>query len=219
MLVDDSVTSERVSDLSGRREVVDVIRDTYHREKHWVTDPAGQFPEADLDRNDISWFMTKVDGKPAGVMRVHYDPPLAEYAKYGGFEFVDRAPDIEEFCRTNRVAEIGRFAVLPEFRGRFVVAADLMRAATEETVARGFTHFVTDVFEDDPHSPLGFHTRVMGFYRVATHEVGELQSESRRITLVLDLKACYQRLRVRRNWFFRYMTDQWATALHKRLAA
>jgi hypothetical protein len=59
----------------------------------------------------------------------------------------------------------------------------------------------------------------LGFYPVATHEIGELQSQSRRITLVLDLKACYRRLSVRRNWLFCCMTGHWADALHRRLAA
>jgi Acetyltransferase (GNAT) family len=217
MTFDENMASVRVSDEITRRAVVRVLRATYLYEKRWVKSPSAQIPRSDLARPDISWFLAMVAGRPAGVLRVLYDPPLVEYTKYG-FTLLDSAPNIEEFVKSNRVAEIGRFAVMPRFRGKFIIAAELMRAATEETVARGFTHFVTDVFEDDPHSPLGFHTRVMGFYPVATHEVGELQSQSRRITLVLDLKACYQRLRVRRNWFFRYMTGQWADALHQRLA-
>lgn len=218
MNVDDHVTSVRVADEATRRAVVRVLRATYLYEKRWVANPGGQIPRSDLGRSDISWFLTTVRGRPAGVLRVHFDPPLAEYAKYG-FKLLDTAPNIEEFVASNRVAEIGRFAVMPRYRGKFIIAAELMRAAAEETVARGYTHFVTDVFEDDPHSPLGFHTRVMGFHPVATHDIGELQSQSRRITLVLDLKACYRRLSVRRSWFFRYMTGQWADALHQRLAA
>ena len=218
MNVDDHVTSVRVADEATRRAVVGVLRATYLYEKRWVKSPGGQIPRSDVTRADISWFLATVRGRPAGVLRVHFDPPLAEYAKYG-FKLLGSAPDIEEFVTSNRVAEIGRFAVMPRYRGKFIIAAELMRAAAEETVARGYTHFVTDVFEDDPHSPLGFHTRVMGFHPVATHDIGELQSQSRRITLVLDLKACYRRLSVRRNWFFRYMTGQWAEALHQRLAA
>ena len=218
MTIDETVTSERVCDETTRRAVVEVLRATYHREKRWVAEPSEQIPPSDLDRSDISWFLAKVCGRPAGVVRVLYDPPLAEYATYG-LKLLDTAPDVEEFIKTNRVAEIGRFAVVREHRRNFIIAAELMRAATEETVARGFTHFVTDVFEDDPHSPLGFHTRVMGFYAVATHDAGELQAKNRRITLVLDLKDCYRRLSARRSWFFRYMTGQWADALHRRLAA
>ena len=123
------------------------------------------------------------------------------------------------FLAANRIAEIGRFAVLPEYRGSMMVAAALMRVATEEAVRRGFTHFITDVFEDDPHSPYGFHTRVIGFHPVATHDIGELNSTSRRITLILDLKAAYNRLRRRGNWIYRYLTRRWDASLHERLAA
>jgi ribosomal protein S18 acetylase RimI-like enzyme len=218
MNVDHTVTSVRVADQATRRAVVRVLRATYLYEKRWVAKPGDQIPRSDLGCSDISWFLARIRGRPAGVLRVHFDPPLAEYARYG-FKLLDSAANIEEFVTSNRVAEIGRFAVMPRYRGKFIIAAELMRAAAEETVARGYTHFVTDVFEDDPHSPLGFHTRVMGFHPVATHDIGELQSQSRRITLVLDLKACYRRLSVRRSWLFRYMTGQWADALHQRLAA
>lgn len=217
MILDDSVISERVIDEGGRRGAIEILRETYLREKRWVTDPARQFPLEDLDRDDVSWFVAEVNGQAAGVVRVLYDPPLGEYAHYG-FKPLDAGLDVEAFVRDNRVAEIGRFAVVPRYRKRIMVAAALMRAAAEETVARGYTHFVTDVFEDDPHSPFGFHTRVMGFHAVATHEIGELQSRSRRITLVLDLKAAYQRLRARRNWIFRYLTERWGESLHRRLA-
>jgi len=217
MSSDRSVVATRVFDEAGRSEVIDVLRATYHSEKRWVHDPAGQILPGDLSSEHISWFVVKIDGKPAGVLRVLFNPPLAEYAKYG-FKLLDTAPDINVFLRDNRVAEIGRFAVLPAFRGKIAVATALMGRATEETLERGFTHFVTDVFEDDPHSPFGFHTRVIGFDAVATHDVGELHSRSRRITLVLDLKAAYKRLRARRNWVFRYLTGSWAEALHQRLA-
>ncbi len=94
-----------------------------------------------------------------------------------------------------------------------------MRSATAETVARGYTHFVTDVFENDPHSPFGFHTRVMGFLPVATHDFGELRCDSRRITLVLDLRAAYKRLKTRGNWLYRYVTAPWNEAQHRAMAA
>ena len=89
---------------------------------------------------------------------------------------------------------------------------------TRETVERGFTHYITDVFENDPHSPYGFHTRVMGFDPVATHDLGELACASRRITLILDLKAAYQRLRRRRGWIYRALTADWDEGLHGRFA-
>lgn len=211
------VTVERVVDEAGRLSVVDVLRATYLREKRWVSDPAAQIPPEDIERPDLSWFVARVRGRPAGVLRILYDPPLAAYAKYG-LKLIDPTLRVEEFLRDNRIAEIGRFAVTPRYRRRFMLAAALMRASTAETVARGYTHFITDVFEDDRHSPYGFHTRVMGFHPVATHDVGELQCRSRRITMVLDLKAAYQRLKLRGNWVYRYLTGEWDDALHRRLA-
>ena len=77
---------------------------------------------------------------------------------------------------------------------------------------------MTDVFEDDQHSPYGFHTRVMGFAPVATHDLGELQCKSRRITMVLDLKAAYRRLKQSGNWMYRYLTCEWSEQLHRLLA-
>jgi ribosomal protein S18 acetylase RimI-like enzyme len=215
---DAGVTARRVADEADRRAVIEVLRATYHREKRWVTDPETQAPPDDLNKSAISWFIVHVDSHPAGVLRVLYDPPLAQYAKYG-FKVLDPSVRVEEFVRQHRIAEIGRFAVLPRYRGRIMVAAALMRAAAEETVARGYTHFVTDVFEDNPHSPYGFHTRVMGFRPVATHDTGELHCRSRRITLVLDLKAAYRRLKARGSWLFRYLTGHWKVALHRRLVA
>ena len=99
-----------------------------------------------------------------------------------------------------------------------LVAAALIRASTMDTVRRKFTHYVTDVFEDDPNSPYGFHTRVMGFTPVGSHMTGELYSQSRRITLVLDLASAYKRLQSRGNWIFRYLTEGWDEGLHKTLA-
>jgi ribosomal protein S18 acetylase RimI-like enzyme len=212
------VMVRRVSDETDRRHAVEALRETYDREKRWIADADAQVPVGDLARTDVSWFIVTMRGRPAGVLRVLYDPPLAEYAKYG-FKLIDPALRVEDFIRRHRIAEIGRFAVLPRYRRRFMVAAALMRAATAETVARGYTHFVTDVFEDDPHSPLGFHTRVMGFFPVATHEVGELACSSRRITLVLDLRAAYKRLKARGNFMFRYLTGRWDEALHQHMLA
>lgn len=208
----------RVVDAAGRRQAIDVLAATYCHEKAWATDPDALIPPDDLQSPHIAWFVAVVDGRPSGVLRILFAPPLGLYAEYG-FKLLDTGINVEEFIRNNRIAEIGRFAVVPEFRSNFMVAATLMRAAVDETLARGFTHFVTDVFEDDPHSPYGFHTRVMGFFPVATHDVGELRSASRRITLVLDLRAAYKRLKKRGNWLFRYLTGRWDEALHQHMVA
>jgi hypothetical protein len=109
--------------------------------------------------------------------------------------------------------------VLPDRRGQIMVAATLMRAVTIDSLERGITHLITDVFEDDAHSPYGFHIRVLGFHPVATHDVGELNSRSRRITLLLDIPAAYKRLRGRNHWFYRYLASVLPDRLQQRLAA
>ena len=215
---DACVSARRVVDEADRRRVIEILAATYHDEKHWVKDAAAQIPPADLDSSDIAWFLVSLGDCAAGALRVLYDPPLAQYAAYG-LKLLDPSLRIDDFIKRHRIAEVGRFAVKSEFRGRLTIAAALMRAATEETVARGYTHFVTDVFEDDPHTPYGFHTRVMGFAPVATHDIGELHCRSRRITLILDLRSAYKRLKERDNWVFRFLTSRWDDTLHRRLAA
>jgi ribosomal protein S18 acetylase RimI-like enzyme len=198
-----------------RAAALQVLQATYQDEKRWVQHAESQLPESDLSSDNLSWFIAYRRGEPAGVLRVYYDPPL--YTTYD-IKLVRDDLDVETFLRTNRIAEIGRFAIVPRYRRNLLIAVALMRAATRETVERGFTHYITDVFEDDPHSPYHFHTMVMGFDPVATHEQGELACASRRITMILDLKAAYQRLRRRKSWIFRSLTKDWDEQLHARLA-
>jgi hypothetical protein len=152
MNLESRLSVERVVDETGRQHVIDVLRATYLREKRWVTDPEAQIPPEDLQCEEISWFVVSRRSRPAGVLRIRYDAPPAAYAKYG-FKLLDPELPVENFLRDNRIAEIGRFAVIPRYRRTFMVAAALIRAATAETVARGYTHFITDVFEDEAHSP------------------------------------------------------------------
>ncbi|ODT26394.1 MAG: GNAT family N-acetyltransferase [Alphaproteobacteria bacterium 64-6] len=211
------IRAARIFTETGRRAALAVLAATYQGEKGWVSDPEAQIPRSDVRRRDIAWYIVRVDGQPAGVLRTLFDPPVKQYLEYG-LKFTNPSMDIERLLSGTRIAEVGRFAVLPEHRGNLMLAAALMRASTREMVLRGYTHVITDVFEDDPHSPLGFHTRVMGFQQIATHDHGELNCGSRRITLVLDLKSSYQRLKTRGNWFYRYLTAQWPETLHRRFA-
>jgi ribosomal protein S18 acetylase RimI-like enzyme len=210
------VVARRVAEERDRRHVVEVLAATYCREKQWVSDPEMQVPSADLERRDVAWFVATIDGRAAGALRVLYDPPYSQYLGYG-LKMLDGTVDVDDFLRHHRLAEVGRFAVIPEFRGRFIVAAALMRAATDAVLARGYTHLVTDVFEDDPHTPYRFHTETLGFHPVATHEVGELHCRSRRITLLLDINSAYQRLKKQGRWLYRYLTSEWDELTHRRL--
>jgi hypothetical protein len=207
----------RVETEQDRALALAVLRSTYELEKQWVVHAEDQFPAADLDTTRVSWFVVTQGSHPAGVLRVHYEPPITQYHAYD-IKLLRPGLDVQGFLADNRIAEIGRFAVIPGQRHNLLLAVALMRAATRETVERGYTHFITDVFEGDPHSPYRFHTRVMGFLPVATHEHGELASRCRRITMILDLKAAYQRLRQGRSWIFRALTADWDDGLHRRLA-
>ena len=208
---------ERIRVPADRDAALRVLRATYQDEKRWVERAESQIPESDLSSERISWFLARRGGAPTGVLRVQYDPPVEQYRAYE-IQVLRPGLDVDAFLRANRLAEIGRFAIIPVHRRNLLISVALMRAATRETVERGFTHYITDVFESDPHSPYGFHTRVMGFDPVATHERGELNCASRRITLILDLKAAYQRLRRRKGWIFRALTADWDETLHRRFA-
>lgn len=213
-----TLRAERVSCEDLRECALEVLASTYQDEKRWVRDAASQLPLADLDRDDIGWYMVFADGEPAGVVRILYSPPLEQYRDYG-LKFSQRGVDVEAFLARHRIAEIGRFAVIPSRRRNIAVVMALLRTAIADTVRRGFTHYVTDVFENEEHSPYQFHTRVLGFVPVGTHDVGELNCDRRRITMLLDLAACYERLSADNGYFYRLITEGWEPELHERLRA
>jgi hypothetical protein len=150
--------AKRVATESDRQKALAVMRATYQREKGWVHDVEPMFPKEDLPRGDVSWFIATRRNEPMGVPRVLYDPPIEQYEKYG-LKPIDGSLAVYDSIKSERIAEVGRFAVISERRKGVGVVLSLMRAATREIVSRGYTQLVTDVFENDPHSPLRFHTR------------------------------------------------------------
>ena len=204
----------RMVDENGRKLALGVMRTIYRDEKNWVqTDDRLIAPE-DIHNPKVSWFIATRGNEPVGVLRVLYEPPLDLYKAYG-FKVTIKDIDLDAFIRNNKIAEIGRFAIVPQCRRNVRVAATLMAAAARDTIERGFTHYITDVFEGEQHSPYKFHSRVMGFQVVATHETGELNCSCRRITMLLDLKQTYRRLRLTNNWVFRTLTNGWDERLHR----
>ena len=207
----------RITTDSDRQIALDVLKATYKEEKHWIDDDDRLFDPAELTDDKVAWFVSLHKDRPVGVVRVMYEPPLALYKEYG-FQQIGPEIDVQAFIDNNRIAEIGRLAVIPEYRRHKAIALSLMRDATRETIRRGYSHFVTDVFEGEKNSPYDFHTRILGFVPVATHDVGELNCENRRITLILDFKECYRRLKQEKARFFRIMTDNWTEELHSRMS-
>jgi hypothetical protein len=215
-MVRSETTAARATTRADRQHALTVLDLTYVAEKQWVESAEALFPADHLQNEHITWILATVDGVPAGVLRVHFDPPLDDYREYDLDPLNGAADlDIDAFIREHRIAQIGPFAVLPDYRRRFRVVFWLMRVAGVETLQRGYTHYVTDVFENEKHSPYRFHTRVLGFRPVAAHETGEMDCLHRRITLVLNLKDAYQRLRDSRNRLYRFLTEGLDTPLSR----
>ncbi|NTW51020.1 MAG: GNAT family N-acetyltransferase [Chlorobiaceae bacterium] len=192
--------------LSGkdRLDAIGVIEAVFVKEKQWIASVHDQIPEK-LDSNgEYSWFIARAGGIPAGVMRLHYEPQIELPESC----HVQLAPGInlENLRLEGRYVEIGRFMILPEFRRQYLVALRLMRAATMEVVERDYTHFITDVFDGEEHSPLNFHTRVLGFEIIGSHLFGELNCSSTRIILTLDILKLYNRVKDSRSRIYQELT-------------
>ena len=206
--MNDDIQVLRVETDFQHQMALEVMREVYRDEKHWVGEDEKLVAAADLDNRSITWLVAVLHYRPVGVLRVLYDPPLDLYREYG-FRMVDDTLNLEHLLRTSHIAEIGRFAVLPECRRNLRVAMSLMRHAGQETVERGYTHYITDVFEGERHSPYEFHRRVIGFRLVATHDHGELNCPNRRLTMILDIREALQRLRQSRRRVFRRLVGEW----------
>lgn len=185
------IETRKVLTAADREAALLVISQVFQGEKNWIASADGEIPTSIAEIERMSWFLTYADDVPVGVIRLAYDPPLQLPAHFE-VKF-DRPLDLEEFARGRRFVEIGRFMIVPEFRRNIRVVFSLMREAVREVLERRYTHFLTDVYESDPHSPYGFHTRVLGFERIGTHRFGELNCDSLRIILVLDIvRACHR---------------------------
>ncbi len=217
MRLSNAVVAGKVLSSADREQALAVIETVYRREKQWIADVGAEVPPDTASLAHRSWFLATVDGRPAGVIRLVYDPPLALPAELG--VTLEPGVDLDGLQRTGRFVDIGRFMIVPRYRRNIRVALRLMRAALVEVVARGYTHFLTSVFADDPHSPIGFHTRVLGFERIGSHRTGELTCASARILLILDIARAYRRLRRRRNRVFKELGESVREAMETGLLA
>ncbi|MDA7662167.1 GNAT family N-acetyltransferase, partial [Verrucomicrobia bacterium] len=84
----------KVKSGEDRDRAISVLKQTYDQEKHWIYDADDFFPEVDLERDDISWFVSQVKDEPVGVLRVMYNPPLELYKEYG-LKQLDSGLDVE----------------------------------------------------------------------------------------------------------------------------
>jgi len=191
-----------------RKAILQVMAEVYQEEKAWIPNLDELFPLTDLQGNSCSWFLSSQGAEPVGAVRVLYDLPIGLYRSYQ-FHPVEPGFDLLGLVTNHPVAEVGRFAVLAQHRNRFLAAALLMKAAVDDTITRGFTHYITDVFENEATSPLQFHTRVLGFEAIATHDWGEFRCANRRITLMLDIPKAIRQLSRKGGWIYRFICGDW----------
>lgn len=206
------VKAFKIETQKSQHDALKVISAVYLQEKNWIHQP-----ENEMTFNPKhSWFMATVNGQPAGVIRLAYDPSL-DFPQEMGVT-LNQGINLEQMARECKLVEIGRFMILPQYRRNIRVALRLMNAAIQEVVERGYTHFLTDVFETDPHSPLHFHTRILGFEVIGSHLRGELNCSSTRIILTLDILKAYQRLKERKDKIYQEVTTGIRDLLDRKLA-
>ena len=211
------IKTVKVADAVTRTQALQVIERVYRQEKNWLKAVDSEIPPEIDPAGRYSWFLATVNGQPAGVLRLFYDPPLELPAECQ--VSLRQDIDLKQMAANGRFVEIGRFMILPEYRAKMLVAIRLMGIAVREVVNRNYTHFITDVFQGEPHSPLKFHTRVLGFEIIGTHLHGELNCSLTRIILTLDILKAYQRLREKKNPLYWSLTEGLRRSLDRKLAA
>ncbi|HCD36910.1 MAG TPA: GNAT family N-acetyltransferase [Chlorobium sp.] len=210
------VTVRKIESAADRHRALEVIEQVFRREKNWISAVHEQMPEGVENDSRVSWFLAEVNGRPAGIIRLLYDPPLELPEGYGvSFE---PGVDLEKLRTAGRYAEIGRFMILGEYRRNPRVALRLMRSATAEVVERDYTHFITDVFEGEANSPFNFHTRVLGFEVVGKHLFGDLNCSSTRIILTLDILKLYRRVKNSRSRIYMELIEGIRTVMERKAA-
>ncbi len=206
----------KVKTAEDIRDSLKVVKEVYLKEKNWIFTLDDQIP-SDLEKhNEISWFLVRIGNKPAGVLRLLYDPEL-EFPPEFKVELKNNI-NFDDLKTGGKFVEIGRFMIIPAYRKYILIALRLMRAAIKEVVERDFTHFITDVFEGEPNSPLNFHTKILGFEIIGRHLFGELNCKCSRIILTLDILKAYKRLKERRSKIYSKITEGISDLLEKKLA-
>lgn len=211
------IHTRKVIDCFSRSQALHVIEGVYRREKNWIAAAETEIPDQLDPVGPYSWFLATVNGQAAGVLRLFYDPPLELPAAFQ--VSLRQDVDLKKMGQNGRFVEIGRFMILPEYRAKMLVAMRLMGIAVQEVVERNYTHFITDVFQGEPHSPLQFHTRILGFEIIGSHLQGELNCSLTRIILTLDILKAYRRLRDKKNRLYWTLTDGIRGLLDQKLTA
>jgi hypothetical protein len=205
MMAFTEIQTLKVISPNSRAQALKVIEAVYYQEKNWIAQPENEIPVNIAQSHQTSWFLALIDRQPAGVIRLAYDPAL-NYSPEMGVT-LKQGVNLAQMASKCKLVDIGRFMIVPKYRKNIRIALKLMRVAIQEVVERGYTHFITDVFETDPTSPLRFHTKILGFEVIGSHLRGELNCSSTRIILTLDILQAYQRLKERKDRVYYEVTE------------
>src|SRR5689334_3008798 len=99
---------------------LEVIRKVYLAEKKWIRSAESEIPLDIANSTKWSWFLATVNGRPAGVLRLQYDPSLEIPPELGVTLSADI--DLKKAAETCRFVDIGRFMILPRYRKNYLVA-------------------------------------------------------------------------------------------------
>ncbi len=211
------IKTVKIMNAETRRQGLQVIEQVYLKEKRWIHHAEAEISEDIGISTKVSWFLATIDNRPAGVLRLLYDPPLEFPPDFKAT--LHKGVDLKKIAQSCRFVEIGRFMILHRYRKNMFIALRLMQIAIREVVERDYTHFITDVFEGEPNSPFRFHTKILGFEVIGTHLHGELDCSLTRIILTLDILKAYQRLKERKNRLYWFLTEGIRDVLDRKLTA
>ena len=77
------ISARQITSEKDRQLAIAVLKETYKEEKRWIEEDDRLFDPAELDNDDVAWFVAMHDDKPVGVVRVMFKLPLEIYEKYG----------------------------------------------------------------------------------------------------------------------------------------
>ncbi|WLT31107.1 hypothetical protein [Geothrix sp. PMB-07] len=214
-------TSHRIQVVKVRtqrdvRDAARVLEDVFQREKGWIQSAEHQIPTDIAQNPKVSWFLARAGGLPVGLLRLVYDPALELPPEC--LPTFEAGVDLQAMAASGRFVEIGRFMIRQEYRRDVTIALRLMRKAAREVVERDYTHFLTDVFENEPNSPFHFHTRILGFEVVGRHVHGELHCNYTRIILVLNILKAYKKFRQSKSAVYATITRGFRRLMNRKLA-
>jgi hypothetical protein len=108
------IQTVKIADDVARMQALQVIAQVYQQEKNWLKAVEAEVPAENDPEGRYSWFLATVNGQPAGVLRLFYDPPLELPAEFK--VSLRQDIDLKQMAANGRFVEIGRFMILPEYR-------------------------------------------------------------------------------------------------------